>query len=66
MKFNPTKTPQGCVEAYGSHIDLLSEGLDPEHLLGLISPKKTEEESERGIFSYKNLPKIGKKIDIKE
>ena len=50
------------MEAYGSHIDLLSEGLDPEHLLGLISPKNSEEESERGIFSYKNLPKTGKRL----
>ncbi len=44
---------QGSVEAYGSHADLLSKGLDPEHLLGLITAEAAES-GKQELYSHKN------------
>jgi len=38
---------QGKVEAYGSQSELISQGVDPTHLLGLMKKKE-----ERDEFSY--------------
>jgi len=38
---------QGKVEAYGSQSELLSQGVDPTHLLGLMKKKE-----ERDEFAY--------------
>ena len=40
---------QGKVEAYGSQSELLSQGVNPAHLLGLMKEKK-----ERDEFAYKS------------
>ena len=41
---------QGKVEAYGSQSELISQGVDPTHLLGLMKKKKEE----RDEFAYED------------
>ena len=40
---------QGKVEAYGSQSELISQGVDPTHLLGLMKKKE-----ERDEFAYED------------
>ena len=42
--------PQGKVDAYGSQSELISQGVDPTHLLGLMKKKKEE----RDEFAYED------------
>ena len=41
---------QGKVEAYGSQPELISQGVNPTHLLGLMKKKKEE----RDEFAYED------------
>ena len=41
---------QGKVEAYGSQAELISQGVNPTHLLGLMKKKKEE----RDEFAYED------------
>jgi len=41
---------QGKVDAYGSQSELISQGVDPTHLLGLMKKKKEE----RDEFAYED------------
>ena len=46
--------PQGRVKAYGRHADLLAKGLNPQHLVGLLSSSnKQSHDHDSDVYAYK-------------
>ena len=46
---------QGQQEVYSSHEELVSQGIDPVHLMGLINEDDEDgEDYERDMFNYKD------------